>query len=194
MENIETLEEIIKTRRTVKATKMNGMHIPHEQVMRLLDLAGRAPNHGKTEPWRFWVYEGEALNRFGENHAEWYWQHTPENKRKEAKAEKLKKYAQGASHLIVAVMKRTEKTKIPRFEEMAAVSAAIEHILLGATAMGLASFWNTGGMTRHQVLKDYLKLKEEDMVMGLLYLGYSDKRKPQKERKISLKDKIYWMD
>ncbi len=192
MNTIETLEKIIHDRHTVKAAKMNGKIIPDEQIEKLLQLADEAPTHKLTEPWRFWVYSGEALKEFGEKHAKLYWEHTEEGKRKEAKKEKLIRYAENASHLIIAVMKRTEKSRIPEFEEIAAVSAAIEHILLGATAMEMASFWNTGGMATHDSVKDLLGLKKEDRVLGFLYLGYTDRAITKRKRRVALKEKVCW--
>lgn len=173
---------------------MNGEEIPHEQVKKLLQLADWAPNHGKTEPWRFIVYTGKALESFGKAHADLYWAHTPEPKRKKAKQEKLIQSAQRASHLIIVVMKRTENTRIPVLEEIAAVSAAVQNILLGATALNIASFWSTGGMSHHPALKEFLKLKEENIIMGMVYLGYTNQRTKEGKRTISLEEKTTWVD
>ncbi len=158
---------------------MNGKVIPDETINQLLALADWAPTHGRTEPWRFFVYGGDALRQFGKTHAELYWQHTAEDKRQEATYEKLEHNVDKASHLIIAVMKRGENIKIPQLEEVAAASAAIQNILLGATALGIASFWSTGGMTHSHALKEHLKLGADDIIMGLVYMGYTDE--PAKE-------------
>ncbi|MCY1547025.1 hypothetical protein D9M68_830580 [compost metagenome] len=97
-----------------------------------------------------------------------------------------------ASHLVISLMRRTPEAKIITEEEYAAVAAATQNILLGATAKGIASFWSTGGMTHHPAMKLYLELKDEDLLMGLLYLGYSDEQK-EGMRKIPLDDKIIWV-
>ena len=76
-----------------------------------------------------------------------------------------------ASHLIIAIMQRGGSPKIPVLEEIAATAIAVQNILLGATAAGIASFWSTGGMTHHPVMKDFLQLKEEDIVMESFVLG-----------------------
>jgi hypothetical protein len=41
-------------------------------------------------------------------------------------------------------------------------------------------------------MKEYLGLSGEDVVMGLLYLGYSDKPLPPAKRNIPLQEKITW--
>ncbi len=188
----ELLQTVIKGRRSVGWSKMNGRTIPNETVNQLLALADWAPTHGRTEPWRFFVYGGEALKKFGKAHGELYWNHTAEDKRQEATREKLEHNVDKVSHLVVAVMKRGENVKIPQVEEVAAASAAVQNILLGATALGIASFWSTGGMTHTHALKEYLELGEHDIVMGLIFLGYSDEPAKEGVRNTPLSEKIIW--
>lgn len=185
----ETLRAVIRSRRSVKAAAMNGQQITEDDLQQVLELAHWAPTHGRTEPWHFFVYEGTALRQFGQTHAQLYWDNTPEEKRNEASRDKLITATEKASHLLVAVMKRGNNPKIPAVEEIAASCAAIQNILLGATALGIASFWNSGGMTHHPALKEHLGLADEDVVLGLIYLGYSDEIKEGK-RNTDIEDKI----
>jgi len=167
--------------------------VPDEMINRVLSLADWAPTHGRTEPWRFLVYHGEALKQFGKAHADLYWQHTPEDKRQEATREKLLHNVDLASHLVIAVMKRGDKPNIPQLEEVAATAAAIEHVLLGATALGISSFWSSGGMTHKHALKDYLDLGAEDIVMGLIFFGYTDEPVKEGIRNVPITEKVKWM-
>lgn len=185
----EIVRAVIRNRRSTKAAAMNGQLIAESELEEILELAHWAPTHGRTEPWHFIVYEGAALKQFGQTHAALYWQHTPEDKRNEASRDKLLHAIDKASHLLVAVMKRGANPKIPVLEEIAACSAAIENILLGATALGIASFWNSGGMTHHPALKEYLKLAADDIVLGLIYLGYTDEIKEGKRNTV-IEDKV----
>lgn len=191
--SFEQVAAVIKNRRSVSWAKMNGQLIPDEQVHQLLELAHWAPTHGRTEPWLFFVYRGEALAKFGEDHAALYWDNTAEDKRLEATAEKLRHNVDKASHLIVATMKRGANPKIPVLEEIAAASAAVQHVLLGATALGIASFWSTGGMTLQPALRTYLGLGEEDMVLGLIYLGYTDEPAKEGVRNSQPHEKAKWL-
>ncbi len=189
----EEVSKVIKERRSAKLATMNGNTIPDEQVKELLELAHWAPTHGRTEPWNFFVYTGESLKQFGKDHADLHWGITPEEKRLEATYEKLKHNGDNASHLIIAVMKRGANEKIPQVEEIAAASAAIQNILLGATAMGIASFWSSGGLTHKPELKEYLKLGADDIILGLIYLGYTDEAVAEGMRKATATEKGFWM-
>jgi nitroreductase len=182
---------IIKNRRSIKPVKMNGKKIPDEQVKEILQLANWAPTHGRTEPWRFIVYAEDKVKEFCFQHAELYKALTPSKNFEQANYDKQLHNGDLASHIIIAIMQRGNSPKIPALEEIAATAAAIQNILLGATAAGITSFWSTSGMVHHTAMKDFLKLKKEDIVMGILYFGYSHEHMEGK-RQTSMTEKITW--
>lgn len=188
----QTLEKIIEERRTQKVAFMNGKPIGNTVIKRLLQLADWAPTHGKTEPWRFIVYEGPALEQFCQDHARMYWKNTPPEKRQETKFENLQNYPGKASHLIITVMKRTPGTRITLDEEYAATAAAVQNLLLGAAALDIAAIWSTGGMAHHQEMITYLELGKEDKIVAFIYLGKSDEVPKKGSRKIPLYEKTIW--
>jgi nitroreductase len=183
------IADVIHNRRSIKPVKMNGKKISDADVKEILELANWAPTHGRTEPWRFIVYSGQEVIAFCHEHAELYKRKTPAERFVQASYEKQCHNGDLASHIVVAVMRRGINEKIPALEEIAATAAAIQNILLGATGKGITSFWSTGGMTHQPAMKEYLQLREEDEVMGIIYLGYSDvktegKRGPFEEKMI----------
>jgi nitroreductase len=159
-----TLQHIIQSRRTTKPPQMNGRLIPDDQIREILALADWAPTHANTEPWRFVVFAGKKVGDFCRAHAALYKSHTTPDKFLEVK-----------------------------LEEIAATSCAIQNLLLGATALGIASYWGSGGMAYHPAMKEMLQLREEDVVLGILYLGYTDKTDAKGKRVVSLDEKIRWM-
>ena len=56
--------EAIRGRRSI--ARMKPDPVPRDLVMRLLDAAVWSPNHRLTEPWQFFVLEGESKQRFAE--------------------------------------------------------------------------------------------------------------------------------
>lgn len=190
MNNFEIVSGVINKRRTIKPAKMNGRIIPDEQVMQLLALGDMAPTHKHTEPWRFFVYSGNKVKEFVNDHAELY-KNSAAEEFKQDKYDKILGNGNNVSHIIVTAMKRDPEERIGEVEEVAAVSAAIENILIGATAAGIANFWSSGGMTHKDEFKHFLGLGDKDIIMGILYLGYSDFSFEGK-RVIPLEDKITW--
>lgn len=185
------VSDAIKNRRSIKPAKMNGKLIPDETVKELLKLADWAPTHKITEPWRFIVFPGDKAKAFALEHAELYRSRTPEHEFSQDKYEKILGNGKYVSHIIAAVMKRSKTVNIPEIEEIAATAAAIENLLIGASAAGLAGFWSTGGMTHKKEMKEFLKLDTDDIVMGIIYLGYCDSNHEGK-RIIPLDQKIDW--
>lgn len=192
-EAFETVKDIITRRRTIKPDQMNGRKIEDAVIEQLIALADWAPTHGRTEPWRFYIYGGDKVATFCNDHAGLYKSATPEESFMAGTYDKLAHMGDQASHVIIAVMQRGNLPKIPQLEEIAATSAAIQNMLLGAEAQGIAVYWGSGGMVYKQAMKDYLGLREEDIVIGALYLGYSDLPLKEGVRNTPLAEKIKWM-
>lgn len=191
--NFEILEAIIKNRRSCKPAIMNGKKIDDKIIHQLLQLADYAPTHAHTEPWRFIVFANEAVKRFCKDHAELYKTNTPTEKFETPKYEKLLHNGDNCSHIIAVYMKRGINPKITKVEEMCAVAASVQNILLGASTLNIAALWSTGGLTFHPAMKEYFGLNEEDQMISLLYLGYSDKPPKKGERVVPLEEKIKWI-
>ncbi len=191
MEKINVLEELIVNRRSIKPAVFNGKKIDDQQIIQLLTLANWAPTHAFTEPWRFIVYSGDAVKKFCADQAELYKLHEPPAAYNAAKYEKQLHNGDNTSHLIAAYMKRGSNPNIPELEEICAVAAAVENILLGAEALGIAVLWSTGGMVLRPEIKNYLGLGEADKMIGLLSLGYTDEA-PRAGRRGSIEEKIKW--
>jgi len=191
MDNTEfaTLTNIIQNRRTVKPFAMNGHKIPNGHVAALFELADWAPTHGLTEPWRFVVYENPS--EFCAAHANLYRENTSDEDFNENSFNNLLTQGDKASHVVIAIQKRGHLPKIPVFEEIVSTGCAMQNLLLGATALNIAAYWGTGGMTLKPAMKTFLDLGEEDHVMGILYLGYADEY-PAGRRNIPVEQKVTW--
>ncbi len=169
--NWEAVAEAIRGRRS----NLNVDHdreIPREVVEELAGLAVQAPNHHRTNPWRFVVLTGQARARLGDLVAD-ILARRPDAK--EATVERQRaQFLRAPTVLIVA--SAGDADPVRHFENKHAVAAGIENLLVGATAMGLASAWKSGpAMTDPEVsaaVKETLGLGAEDEVVGVVYLGY----------------------
>lgn len=190
-EDFQILSRIIQNRRTVKPQQMNGRKIEDGLIRALIALADWAPTHGRTEPWRFYVFAEDKVQQFCRDHAEMRKVAQPDLS--EEASLKLSTMGDLASHILIAVMRRGNLPKIPEMEEIAATAAAIQNLLLGAESLGISAYWGTGGSVLHPEMKAYLGLRQEDFVMGALYLGYSDTPVRGGQRNTPLTEKIHWM-
>jgi nitroreductase len=195
MNNVGTaseISEVIRMRRTIKPEKMNGRVIPEDVLSELLNSADWAPTHARTEPWRFIVVDNPRVKEFARWHADLLRANSDPATFTQLKYDNIARLGENVSHIIIAWMKRVPTHKIPEIEEVCASAAAIQNLLLTATANGVASFWSSSGLTHHPAFRDALNLGEEDRVLGILYLGYTDEPFKQGTRMVPLADKVEW--
>lgn len=164
------LEETIQTRRSLFPKQMSGEMVPSEVIERMLDLANWAPTHRNTEPWRFKVYSGNAMNKLLDCCKECYVRETPSHTFNSMKVEKIERCKEQVSHIIVICMKRNDI--VPEFEEIAATAMAVQNMWLYlASTDKHGGYWSTPSYALGTHFKKYLNLEENERCLGLFYVG-----------------------
>lgn len=147
--------------------------VPSDLVQELLGLAGWAPNHYRTNPFRFVVLTGAARGRLGEVAAR---EVGRKPDAKEAIVERQRVQFMRAPTVIVAAS-APDEDPIKHFENKYTVAAGVQNLLLGAQAAGLAAAWRSGpAMVDPDVsgpVKEALGLDPNDEIVGFIYLGYA---------------------
>lgn len=190
----ESLKTLILNRRSVYPNQYSGEVVPRESVEEILEAAHWAPNHGRTEPWFFKVFTGEASKRLGQVQADMYQQITTEDLFQQSKYDKLKNRPSEASHVIAICMKRGDNPKIPEIEEVEAVAAAVQNMWLMTSALGLGGYWSSGGVTYKDEFRKWLGLGEADKCLGFFYLGVPAGTIPPGRRNSSWDEKVEWVE
>jgi nitroreductase len=188
----EIINQLIRNRRSVLLDQFTGERVDDSIVKQMLENANWAPNHGRTEPWRFFVFTGEGLKQLGEFQANLYKEITPADKFDEANFNKLKSNPLKASHIIAIAMKRQESGKIPEIEEVEAVACAVQNMYLTATAYGVGGYWGSGGVTYKEEAKEFFGLGTNDKLLGFFYLGVPKSDLPDGKR-TSIDEKVTWI-
>lgn len=182
----------IKQRRTIDPEDFNGNYIDDAIIHQLFEAANWAPTHGYTEPWHFIVFKHEQCRQFGQIHAGLFKEHTPPELFLEKKYDKILHRADNCSHVIICTNKRGNSKNIPDIEEICATSAAIQNLLLAATAVNIATFWSTGGMCHHAAFKTFFNYKEEDTVLGVIYVGLTNEKNLIGKRTTTAMEKVVY--
>lgn len=167
----ETVAGAIRSRRSNLNLDLER-RVPREVVDELTKLAVLAPNHYRTNPWRFVLLSGPARTRLGEIVAR---EVAKQPDVKEAIVERQRaQFLRAPTVLIVASV--GDDDPIKHFENKHAVAAGIQNLLIGATAAGLASAWKSGPAmvdpAVSAVVKPELGLDSKDEIVGIVYLGY----------------------
>lgn len=168
--DVTALEQFteLATRRRTSLVLDRETPVPDDVVEHLCRLATWAPNHKKTWPWRFAALTGEARARLGEHTRD---QLVAEGVTDPAKLDKaIGKYLRAPTILLVGCAANDDPEL--HDENRDAVAAAIQTLLLGATAAGLASFWASGAVLRSPAVLDLAGFDPTDRIVGLVYLGW----------------------
>ncbi len=136
---------------------------------RMLAAAVAAPDHGRLRPWRFLAVRGAARERLGEVLADALRAREPQVL--PALLEKERQKPLRAPLVLVAAAKLEAGHKIPVVEQIVAVGAAVENLIVAAHALGYGAMWRTGASAYDARVKRALGLAESDQIVGFLYLG-----------------------
>lgn len=187
--------EVIRQRRSIYADSYISKEISDELLEEILTNATWAPTHKMTEPWRFIVFRGKYLAEYGEYMARYYAESYAKKLSPAALAERLnylRNYPLNAACMIGVVLARNRKVDLPEWEEIAAVSCAVQNIALTCAVNKIGSYWST-----KSVAIDYLTefgLAENEQSLGLLYLGYyPEALEPARKKRSPLSKKVLYL-
>lgn len=181
--NLSEINSIIRDRRTIYPEQYSDRKVHQEQIELLLNNAIWAPTHGNTQPWRFIVFQEDAKTELAEALGNAYISETPKEMQTDAKLGKMMTRPKLAPVVIAIVLHREKNSKISFNDEFAAVSCAVQNMHLTCTAAGLGGFWSTPGILESSSFRKFLQLEEEDMCIGLFYVGYPSIEWPKGQRK-----------
>jgi len=163
----------IHTRRTIK--NYTGAPLDRSVVTALVEAATWAPTHRMTQPWRFYACDQAAIQRLAT-----FLKATPaiaavpDPAKGAAKLAKLFERLDTLGALVFATWERAVDPAID-FEEHAAASAAVQNLLLAATAQGLGSFWSTNpALTHPETLRWLGADPAREGALGGIWLGIAN--------------------
>lgn len=188
-------DQAIKNRKTAKVLADTPWAIPNEPqkvrttIDELLDLAAFAPFHhtcneqyrsknklNSCVPWRFYVFDTSNCRSLL-NHMN----------AQEIKAGKISSMLSSASALFLVTWLPEPKEVLAKetnvhlfdgnlknMEHIAASSAAIQNVLIGATARDIPNYWSSGGVLRKQELFEYVQIPSKEIMLGALFLFPKD--------------------
>lgn len=175
-----TIFSTIKSRRT---TKRMTTELPTRALIeRILEAATYAPNHYKTEPWKFFVLTGRSRERLAEVMVDALKLRMGETEGEKAQARLQKEYNRPLqSPVIIAVAVTRPQLEWERdIENVAATAAAVQNMLLTAEDLGLATLWRTGDAVYDPAVKAWFGLQSDEHLLALVQLGYPVTHLPER--------------
>jgi nitroreductase len=141
----------------------------------MLTSAASAPDHGRLRPWRFVVLAGDDRRHAGQAIAEIFRQDCEQRGEliDDGRLERERRKFCRAPVVVLSIC-RPVQDRMPEHEQVAAVAAATQNLLLTATALGYGSMWRTGWIAEHPAARAALGLTEIEHLVASVYLGTSD--------------------
>lgn len=159
------LADLIRRRRT--SMLVTDQPVARDLVRELCDLAQWAPNHKRTWPWRFAMFDGDGRARLGEVIADAMAVHgDPPEKVTKARG----KYLRTPATLVIgsAPGDTDERTA----ENRDATAAGIQNLLLAAAAEGLATYWGSCPKGANDSVAELCGFEPGTHVTAIVYLGW----------------------
>jgi len=146
----------------------------------MIEAAARAPDHGRLQPWRLILIEGDARRALGEILAESLARRNPLTG-EEALAREREK-ALRAPLIIVVATRCDPSSRIPIVEQFIAAGCAAHGLMLAAFAQGLGAFWRTGEAAYDEAVKAAFDISSDDLIIGFIYVGIDTRGAPSRPR------------
>jgi nitroreductase len=162
------LFEAMQTR--ASAGRLSGPGPTPEQLQRLIDVAQRAPDHGRMKPWRFLILNGAAREGFATAVAQARRARLPNMTDDQMVAER-EKIMRSPSIVVVGCAVTRDNAKVPEIEQVVAVGAAVQNMFLGAHALGFGVMWKTGPAAYDDQVKAVVGLAPDDRIVAILHIG-----------------------
>jgi nitroreductase len=158
---------LVRARRTHMLVDRDR-EVPPALIAPLCELATWAPNHKRTWPWRFASFTGDARARLGEAFVA---DMTMRDFGDQGKRDKtLTKYLRTPNVLVVGCAPHTKPSL--HNENRDAVAAAVQTLLLAATASGVASYWSTAPLIDSPRALALCGFADDDRIIAVIYLGW----------------------
>jgi len=159
---------LLKTRRSGKPRDLVAPGPDDAQLTHILNIAVRAPDHGKLAPWRFMVVRRDQREELYKLLSSALPEYDPEAA--DAHYAKEYEFAHQAPVMIVLISAPTRDHKIPVWEQELSCGAVGMNILHAATALGFVGGWITGWRAYSPRVTEAF-CKEGERIAGFIFLG-----------------------
>lgn len=188
-EKLHPISKLIRERKTTYASSYSDKRIPFEVLEEIITNALWAPTHKMTQPWRFELLTGTHHEDLGKYMLDFYKKSLSKDQFPESRYQTTLEYPKNATMLVI-VFRRSERIEIPEWEEIAAISCAVQNMWLTCTALDIGCYWDTAIATI-QYCDTILDLKPNEKCLGIFYMGYiSDTLEKGNRKRKSLSKKM----
>jgi nitroreductase len=174
------LLEYLKTRRSTRVLDLAEPGPSDAQLMEILAIAARVPDHGKLAPWRFIVLAGEGRKRMADTLALKLRAADPPVP--EDQIEKEQARLKNSPTVVAVVSRAAKHPKIPEWEQVLSAGAVGMNLLHAAHALGFGAVWLTGPFAYDRGAMDALGLAPHERIAGFVHIGTALQKQEERDR------------
>lgn len=176
--------DAVLTRRST--TRLTEPAPGREELLELVQAAATAPDHGRIRPWRLIVLEGQDRALLGEALREAA--SDPEQARRAAL-----KPMRAPLLMSIVFRPKLDHPTVPEWEQLAAVVAMVQTLLLLLHSRGWGAIWRTGSAVEAPQVVKHLGLDGVERLLGWLYIGTAPDGPPSRAREpFDIHPRISW--
>ena len=156
-----------------------------DEVNQILAAGMRVPDHAGLQPWHFTVVTGEGLQQLSDLFVQ-------SSDTENANLAKVAKMPFRAPMIIVVSTVFVSHEKVPKQEQLITAGCCAHAMQMASVALGFGAMWRTGNLAYNTTVKQGLSIKEQDEIIGFLYIGTACKEQGLKASKPFDNKVSYW--
>lgn len=159
---------LLRTRRSGKPRDLIAPGPGEAELLAMIEIAGRTPDHGKLFPWRFVIVRPEDRAALAVDLVRIMAAEKDDCGPRDLEA--AEQFALQAPALVVVLSTPVVPHKIPLWEQELSAGAACMNLLHAAHAMGFAGGWLTGWAAYSDAVRDLFGHAPE-RIAGFIFIG-----------------------
>ena len=159
---------LLKTRRSGRPREMVGPGPTEDELLQMLEIAMRVPDHGKLSPWRFVIVRKNQRDQLVSLLRRALQEENPGAS--PVHHEKAEQFARQGEALVVVLSSPIQNHKIPVWEQELSAGAAAMNLLHAAHAHGFVGGWITG-WEAYSPRVNAAFARPGERIAGFVYIG-----------------------
>ncbi|NQZ82252.1 MAG: NAD(P)H nitroreductase [Colwellia sp.] len=148
----------------------------HDALDKILTAGMRVPDHGNIKPWHFTVMQDKGLDQLSDI----FLKAGQADGVNEEKKQRMIKMPFRAPLIILISTRYCQHPKVPKQEQLIAAGCCVHAMQMAAFGLGYGAIWRTGELSYHALVKAELNIREDDEIVGFLYIGTENRQLPEK--------------
>lgn len=164
------LIDLIKSRRSVAPKRLAAPGPTIRELETIVCAAATAPDHCGLRPWRLIHIPDRARSELAELFADAKRESAPQTD--DLEIERARRRAMNAPTLLGAIFcPVADHPRVPESEQLVALGAALQNILLASHALGYAAMITSGGKMTSRALRDALCRRNTEHPAAFVSIG-----------------------